>query len=62
MKAKMETCSNCGAKVLPARMADHWMIAQHYSANLPSVRVAPDVLPISRADVMRSFHSRGSVS
>ena len=40
MKAKMETCSKCYRLVLPSRMADHWIIAQHYSVNIPAVRVS----------------------
>ena len=31
MKAKMGTCNKCGARVLTARMADHWIIAGHAS-------------------------------
>ena len=33
---KLDTCTNCGVRVIPSRMADHWMIAKHYSANLPA--------------------------
>lgn len=58
---KLDKCSKCGARVLPSRMADHWMIAQHYSPNLPATRAVP-IYPMSRADVMREFHSRGNVS
>ena len=59
---KLDTCTNCGARVLPSRMADHWIIARHGSKNLPVTRAAVPIYPMSRADVMRSFHSRGSVS
>lgn len=34
-----ETCGKCGISVLASRMADHWIIAQHYSANVPAVSV-----------------------
>ena len=39
MKAKMDTCSKCGRLVLPARMADHWIIAGHAS-NAGATRVS----------------------
>ena len=59
---KLETCTNCGARVRPSRMADHWIIARHGSKNLPATRAAVPIYLMSRADVMRARHARGSVS
>lgn len=37
MAAKYERCEKCNELVLASRMADHWVIARHYSVNLPAV-------------------------
>ena len=39
---KLHTCTfeGCSARVIPSRMADHWVIAQHYTPNLPAKRAA----------------------
>ena len=56
MKAKMATCNKCGARVLTARLADHWIIAGHHS-KAGATRVS---FPLDRAGVMREHHTRGN--
>ena len=56
MKAKMTTCNKCAARVLPSRMADHWIIAGHHS-KAGATRVS---FPLNSADAMREFHKRGN--
>lgn len=49
---KLDTCEfkGCGRMVRPDAMADHWLIARHYSPNLPAQRVAladaPNILKV----------------